>query len=177
MAQTQSTKHVAGFATPPDVIDPTGAIAVWWTNPPGMFVQLTRPARGTTATAEWLVGPLFAALVRRFPEVHDLHVVLDMRPMTGRSAIARALLTRHVKAVRAQLGHVVIIPSLHLGPAYLKMLEASALLLVMAGVPIAIEHNLDRVLDKHGLRAAASLELSSAPSTVHTSPRSNDALL
>jgi hypothetical protein len=162
---------------PPDATDPTGLIAAFWTDPPGVLLQLTRPARGTTAMAEWLIGPLFDALVRRFPEGRDLRVVLDMRQMTGRSAIARALLIRHARTIAARLNHVVVIPSLHMGPTYVKVLEAAAVLLAAAGVPLAIEHNLDRALAKHGLRVDQPLAAGAAPSTARDAPRRNDALL
>jgi hypothetical protein len=177
MAQPPSATHVGGFATPPDLIDPSGLMAAWWTDPPGVLLQLTRQARGTTAMAEWLSGPFFDAFVRRFPEIHDLHVILDMRRMTGRSAIARALLMRHAKAVGKRLGQVVILPSVHMGPAYVKMLEATALLLAAAGVSVVIEHHLDRALAKQGLRVAAPLDLGSASSAARRSSHGSDALL
>jgi hypothetical protein len=174
MAHAPSATHVVGFTTPPDVVDPTGSIAVWWTDPPGVLLQLTRPARGTTAMAEWLIGPLFDALVRRFPEARELRVILDMRHMTGRSAIARALMLRHAKAIARRLGQVVIVPSTHLGPAYIKLLEATALLLSVAGVRLVIEHNLDRALEKQGLRVAPPSDVGSAPSKArHPSGRSD----
>jgi hypothetical protein len=144
----------APFAVAPHVTDPSGLVAAWWTDPPGVLVQLTGPARGTTEMAEWLIGPAFDQVVRRFPDASDLRVILDMRQMTGRSATARSLLLQRGKTLIGRVTHVVLVPSTLLGPAYIKVVEAAALLLRGAGLRVDVEASLERVIARHGVRAA-----------------------
>lgn len=142
------------FAVAPHVTDPSGAIAAWWTDPPGVLAQLTGPARGTTEMAEWLIGPAFDQVIGRFPDTRELRVILDMRQMTGRSANARSLLLQRGKTMIGHVAHVVLVPSTLLGPAYIKVVEASALLLRAAGLRVDIESSLERVIARHGVRPA-----------------------
>jgi hypothetical protein len=88
-----------------------------------------------------------------------LYVVLDMRQMTGRAATARSLLIEHSKLIAKQLGHVVVIPSVHLGALYVKVIEATALMLRPFGVHMTIEHDLQRALCAAGLRLASAQDL------------------
>jgi hypothetical protein len=154
---------LAGFAAPPDVCDPSGLVAGYFTDPPGVLLQLSRPTRGTTQLAEWMVGPGFELLAQRFPGHTDLRVILDMRQMTGRSAIARSVLMQRAPSFKGRVGHVVLIPSLHMGAAYIKVVEASALLLRLAGLRVDIEHALERVLIKNGVRFGQSGAARAAP--------------
>jgi len=146
----------APFAIAPHVVDPTGSIAAWWTDPPGVLVQLTYPTRATTEIAGWLAGPAFDQLLGRFPGASDLRVILDMRQMTGRSATARSLLMQRAKTVVGRVTHVVLLPSVLLGPAYIKVVETAALVLRAGGLRVDIDASLDRVIARHGVRAAAA---------------------
>lgn len=160
----------AAFAVPPHVVDDSGLVAVWFTDPPGVVLQLTQPARGTTAIAEWIVGPAYGQIVSRFPDARDLRVVLDMRQMTGRAATARALLIEHAKLIAPRLGTVIILPSIHLGSLYIKVVEATAVMLRAFGIRIQLESNLERALAKLELRVDASPE---AARPAAAPPRSN----
>ena len=150
------------FAVPPHIVDESGAIVGWFTEPAGVVLQLTRPTRGTTELAKWLVGPGYTQLIRRFPDTSDLYVVLDMRQMTGRAATARALMIEHAKLIAKQLGTVVVLPSVHLGALYVKVIEATALMLRPFGVRIEIEHELQHVLIGGGLSVASALDVGRA---------------
>jgi hypothetical protein len=149
-----NTLLLPAFALPPDIVDPSGTIVAWWTDPPGVVMQLNRPTRGTATMAEWMVGPGFEQLVARFPGLTDLRVVLDMRQMTGRSALARSTLMQPAKLFAARVGHVVLIPSIHMGPAYIKVVEAAAILLRLVGMRVDIEQSVERALAKHGIQPA-----------------------
>jgi hypothetical protein len=166
MTEARSALSVPCFAVSPHVTDPSGAIAVWWTDPPGAVMQLRHPTRGTTEMAEWLVGPGYELLLRRFPDAPELRVILDMRQMTGRSATARALLMQCGKSVARRLSHVVLIPSIHLGPAYIKIVEAAVLLVRLSGLRIDIEQDAERVFGSVGLRAAAPDAVELAPGMI-----------
>jgi hypothetical protein len=137
------------------LIDPAGVIAAWWTDPPGVLMQFARPSRGTTEMAEWLVGPAFDLLTARFPGARELRVVLDMRAMTGRSATARAMLLQRAKTVHDHIAHVVILPSQQMGPAYVKIVEGTAMMLRLAGLRVDVEHEIERVIARYRLRPAS----------------------
>jgi hypothetical protein len=159
MTQPLDATQLPAFSVPPHLTDPSGAIAVWWTDPAGGLMQLTRPARGTVEMAEWLVGPAFELLLARFTGVSDLRVILDMRQMTGRSATARAALLHRAKSVAGRIGHVVLLPSVHLGTTYFKIVEGTAMMLRLAGLPVDVEYGLERVMDRYELRPAGSRHL------------------
>ena len=138
----------------PDVSDPSGLIAVYWTDPPGAVLRFVRPARGTAKVSEWLIGPAFELLTQRFPGETQLRIVLDMAQMTGRSATARAVLMQSAARFAPYLGQVVLVPSMHMGTAYIKVVEASAAVLRLVGLRIDIETSAERALVKHGIRPA-----------------------
>jgi hypothetical protein len=165
MTQPLDVVQQPAFAVPPHVVDESGAIVGWFTEPAGVVLQLTRPTRGTTELAKWLVGPGYTQIIRRFPDTRDVYVVLDMRQMTGRAATARSLLIEHAKLIAKQLGTVVVLPSVHLGALYVKVIEATALMLRPFGVRIEIEHDLQRVLIDGRLRVASALDVDHGPAS------------
>jgi hypothetical protein len=158
MTQTLDAALSPAFTLPPHAIDDSGAVAAWFTDPPGVVLQFIRPARGTTELAKWVVGPGYTQMLRRFPDCYELRVVLDMRQMTGRAATARAVLIEHAKLVSQRLGRVIILPSDHMGTIYLKVVETTALMLRAFGVRIEIEHSLEQALARQGVRIASPLE-------------------
>jgi hypothetical protein len=158
MALTLVAALSPAFTLPPHVIDESGAVAAWFTEPPGVVLQFIRPARGTTELAKWVVGPGYNQVVRRFPDCYELRIVLDMRQMTGRAATARSVLIDHAKLVSQRLGRVIILPSLHMGAVYLKVVETTALMLRAFGVRIEIEQSLERALAKQDMRMTSPLE-------------------
>jgi hypothetical protein len=152
----QPSLKESAFDAPPHLVDPSGALGVYWTDPPGVLVQFIRPARGTTELAEWLTSEGLELLIARFPVDQELRLILDMRQMVGRSASARSLLMRASKTSRSRVQHVVLLPSVHLGATYAKVIEASAVVLRMLGYRVHVEHDLERALKKHGTRLLAA---------------------
>jgi hypothetical protein len=141
-------------AEAPHATDPSGSVALRFTDPPGVLLQLVRPARGTTEMAEWLAGPGLSLLFDRFPQVGNLRVIMDMRLMTGRSASARSLIIQAGVRCVGRVGHAIVIPSQQLGETYLGVVEAGAALVRLAGLRVDIEHDLSAVLARHGVRTA-----------------------
>jgi hypothetical protein len=174
MTQPLETTQLPAFATAPHVIDPSGVIAAWWTEPPGVLMQFARPSRGTTEMAEWLVGPGFDLLLGRFPGARELRVVLDMRAMTGRSATARALMLQRAKTVHDHVAHVVLLPSQQLGPAYVKIVEGTAMMLRLAGLRVDVEHGLERVVARYRLRPASVSGVELSSERLHARPWQGD---
>ena len=168
MTQPLNVAPSPAFAVPPHLLDESGAIACWFTEPPGVVLQFTRPTRGTGELSRWLVGSGYNQLIRRFPDAHELRMVLDMRQMTGRSATARSIMIEHAKLVSQRLGRVIILPSVHLGAFYVTVVETTALMLRPFGVRIEIEHSLERALARQELRVAPAFDASRQASTVRT---------
>lgn len=147
----ESSPKESAFAEP-HLIDPSGSLGVYWTDPPGALVRFIRQERGTAEMAEWLVGEGLSLLLARFPGSRELRFFFDMREMTGRSATARAVLMRASTLPGLRIKHVVLLPSQHLGAAYPTVIEASAIVLRLIGYRVHVEHDLERALAKHGTR-------------------------
>jgi hypothetical protein len=147
-----ASSYASNFSGVPHIVDPTGTIAVYWTDPPGALVQLVQASRGTSEMAHWLVDEALELLFSRFPAVDGLRVVIDMRRMTGRSAMARSVLMSASGTAAGRIGHVVLLPSMQMGPAYIKVIEATAVALRLVGYRVDVEHDLDEALRKYGLR-------------------------
>ena len=172
MTQPLDVTPSPAFAVPPHAQDESGVIACWFTDPPGVVLQFTCPARGTTELARWLCGPGYEQLLNRFPDAAELRVVLEMRQMTGRAATARAVLIEHGKLIAKRLGPVSILPSVHLGPFYVKLVEGTALMLRAFGLRIEIESSLERALAKQELRPAAAYDLARPAAPLRSPARS-----
>src|SRR5215472_11798048 len=151
------------FLVPPHLRHPSGALVAWLTDPPGAVIQLTRPTRGTADLAEWLVGPALEYLLRHFPDALRLIVVLDLRQMTGRDPLARALLLEKAKTLRAGLLRAVVIPPIGASRVYLSSLRVAADILRVFGVRVDIERSLTDVLSEHRLRGAGITPASGRP--------------
>lgn len=144
------------FGAPPHLVDDSGALRAWFIEPAGALLQFARPERGTTQMAEWLVGTAFDVLAQRFNGRRGLHVILDMREMTGRSASARSILLASVLRVLPRIGSVVLLPSEHMGPDYMNLIEQTVRIVSAMGLPIAVAHDLESVLGDGDVRLAAA---------------------
>jgi hypothetical protein len=147
-----ASSYASDFSGVPHIVDPTGSVAIYWIDPPGALVQLVQPTRGTSEMAHWLAGEAIDLLFSRFPGVDGLRIVLDMRRMTGRSAMARSILMNASGTAAGRIGHLVLLPSLHMGPAYLKVIEATCVALRLIGYRVDVEHDLESALKKYGVR-------------------------
>lgn len=147
-----ASSYASDFSGAPHIADPTGTVAIYWTDPPGALIQLVQATRGTSEMAHWLAGEALELLFSRFPGVYGLRIVLDMRRMTGRSAMARSVLMNAGGATAGRIGHLVLLPSMHMGEAYLSVIEATCVALRLIGYRVDVEHDLDVALQKNGVR-------------------------
>jgi len=150
------SKHLPAdpvFASAPDLRFEGGQLVAWFTDPPGVVLQLTEATVFTKEMAEWMVGPGFAALQQRFPQGGKLQLLLDIRPMVSREPAARTLImsaaTRHM-FLFAKLG--VIAPAKP-PPLYMTTLHAAIALLSAIGPEIIIFETLEGALLAKGLDA------------------------
>ena len=65
------------------------------------------------------------------------------------------LLQSAVRCV-GRVGHVVVLPSQQLGPAYRQVVESGAALARLSGLRVDIEDDLPRTLSQHGVSIAPS---------------------
>jgi hypothetical protein len=148
-----ASSYASEFSGVPHIVDPSGAIAVYWTDPPGALLQVVQATRGTSEMAHWLVTDGLDLLLNRFPSVDNLLLVIDMRRMTGRSAMARSILMNASGGPAAErIGQIVMLPSVHMGPAYVAVIEATAVALRLIGYRVAVEHDLEEALKNYGVR-------------------------
>jgi hypothetical protein len=143
------------FSAAPHIIDDSGAMVGWFIEPAGVLMQLVRRTRGTVQMAEWLVGYGLDRLLQRFAGRRGLRVILDMREMTGRSASARALLIASATRALPRIGHVVVLPSRHMGEEYVTVVEVTARVVSAMGLRVDVEHDMDKVIARHAIRLGA----------------------
>ena len=63
---TQPSGH--GLVGAPHLVDPSGVVGIWFTEPAGAVIQFLQPARGTVALARFLADTAYVELRRRFAE-------------------------------------------------------------------------------------------------------------
>lgn len=141
------------FASRPHLLDPSGTMALWFTDPPGAWLQFIRPGRGTDELSEWMAGPALRALVARFPR-ETLTLVLDFRLMTDRDLAARARILQTAPALRDSLARLIVLPSFYATPLHMKATAAGVRLARAFGLPVELETSpAAQVLSDLGLRA------------------------
>jgi len=129
----------AVFQRPPHLVDPSGTLAVWFTEPPGMVVQFARRGPCTVELAEWLVATAGPRVLERFPGPEPLAFVLDLSQMVGRDPRARAIITEGVGTLAARAGRTVVVPPVSATRVYLASLHVAASLARVLGITVSVE--------------------------------------
>jgi hypothetical protein len=142
----------AGFTASPHLRDASGALAVWFTEPPGALIQVAEPCQLTVDMARWLVGPGFAALEARFPEPARLILVLDLGLMAGRDVAVRPLIVDLAKALRPRLARAIVLPPQRASALYIASLKTGVAMLRVFGVTVEIGRSLSDVVSTVALR-------------------------
>lgn len=128
-------------------------VAAWLTAPAGAVVQVVEPMRGTIDVANWLVGPAFDALDRRFPGAHGLIFVFDLALMTDRSAAARSVFLAKARQVGKRFSQAYFVPPISASPAYRQATRASLALIRALGVRIEVVDSASAAVEQLNLRA------------------------
>jgi hypothetical protein len=115
-----------------------GGAAVWFTSPPGGIFQLVEPVRGSLDLANWLVGPVYDELDRRFPGRSALILVLDLELMTGRSIASRTVFLAKAREVGKRFAEGLFVPPRAASPAQRVATQASIALIRGLGVNIEV---------------------------------------
>lgn len=154
MPEAPGTEAAAAFAAPPHLVHPSRDMVCWFTDPPGIVIQIVRAAQGTRAMTEWLGNTAQDALFARFPGAANLMVVLDLSLMTGREPGARNGLVEPAKRMKSRVARTILLPPRAASQVYLGSMYAATALLSAFGVHVEISRSLSKVLFAYGLRAA-----------------------
>ena len=146
------------FRAAPHVQCPNGPLHAWYTDPPGAVVQFTKPAPFTADMARWLVGPAFEGFSARFAGQTQLSLVLDLRVMTSREPVVRALLMDLAREHGGLFSSVFLVPPLQVNPLYLTTLHGAAALIRAFGPKVEITTDLARILERDGIAVSLAAE-------------------
>jgi hypothetical protein len=128
-------------------------MVAWFTEPPGVVIQLTRAQRVGVPLAEWMVGPLTVESRRRFPSERIL-VLLDTSLMQGRDPPVRAILMDAARRLQHEVSRTILIPPTNAGAVYLASLAVASSLLQVFGVKLDVVRSMPFALSSAGLRVA-----------------------
>lgn len=140
------------FAVEPHLWGPDACMAEWLCDPPGVVIQFVKPARGSLALAEWLVGPAFEHLSSHHPAEQRFMAVLDLALMNGRSAAARMLLIRQALGIGRRFSHFFVVPPLVYPPMYLRAFRETVALARSLGVNVLVASSSRAVVEEYALR-------------------------
>lgn len=141
-----------GFPDTADLYDPSGAIGVWFTSPPGALIQFVSPAYSTVELGRWLAGPGRQRLEAKFPS-GPIFLVFDLGLMTGRDPAIRPVLLEAAAQMKARVS-CAFVPPIDTSPVYLASLKAVAALAAVVGVRVDIHRSLSFALASRGVTHA-----------------------
>ena len=149
--QSTTVRSPAAFATPPH--QSFAGAAAWATSPPGCVIQVIEPTRGTGEFANWIVGPCYAEVERRFPTRNGLIFVLDLGLMTGRTNAARSVFLGKAREVGKRFSEGYFVPPAGANAAYTHAARAAIALIRALGVQIHTVDSAATVVATRGLIA------------------------
>jgi hypothetical protein len=128
--------------------------ALWLTHPAGAVVQLLQPVRVTLEQVNWLVGPAYELLDRRFPNHNALTLVLDLADMTSRTAAARSTFLGKARQCGARFTRGYLVLPRHTSTAHFFSMRASITLVRALGVQVEIVDSPARAIAQADLHTA-----------------------
>jgi hypothetical protein len=129
-------------------------VSVWLTQPPGIIVQVTSATRLDVSMTNWLVGPAYALLERRYPAPRALTFVLDLDLMTGRSFAARTVFMAKARQSYSRFQRAFVIPPRSAPRSYKFAMQAAVSLVRALGVNVEYATSTAEVIAACNLRAA-----------------------
>jgi hypothetical protein len=136
MEEISTVSARAAFARVPHMA--YGGAAVWFTSPAGVVVQLLEPVRGTLELVNWLVGPVYEELDRRFPTRTALIFVFDIELMTGRSAACRSVFLGKAREVGRRFSEALFVPPRAASGGWRMSMLASITLVRALGIQVEV---------------------------------------
>jgi hypothetical protein len=128
-------------------------MAVWFTEPPGLVVQLVEPTRITLPMVDWLVGPAYAELERRYPR-QSLEIVLDFAHMTSRTSASRTVFLSKARQVGQRFVHGFWVAPTAMKPAAASSIQASVALMRSLGIHVVTVESAAEAIGLAGMTRA-----------------------
>jgi hypothetical protein len=98
--------------------------------------QVVEPVRGTLDLANWLVGPAYDELERRFPGRTALIFVFDLDLMTGRSTASRSVFLAKARECGKRFSEGLFVPPRAATAAQRQSIRAAIALIRALGVHV-----------------------------------------
>ena len=140
LGETQTT-----FKAPAHLMDPSRTVVAWFTDPPGIFIQFARRAVFSLPLAQWMAGPMCAALTKRYPAPQPIVLILDLTRMDGRDPQVRPIIVDASRAFASRTRRAVVVPPHDASRVYLASVTAAASLARLFGLTVAVESLSDAV--------------------------------
>ena len=133
--------------TAPTLVDPSGTMRVWLTDPPGMLDQAAVGARFSTELARWLTQDASAAMTAAYPADARYAFVHDWRGIATYTTEARLdiigwgrkLGMKHIERI-----DIVLAPDA--GTFFRMAVQGGALAMTVIGVKCAVAASVDAAL-------------------------------
>ncbi|WP_437973679.1 hypothetical protein WMF11_33740 [Sorangium sp. So ce295] len=145
------------FRRQPHLLDDTGSIGVWITQPAGMVVQLLRETVATGEAARFISVDAYQKLVGVMRPGERAFFIYDMGLMVRYESEARVILTQWGLNVRDKIEHIVVRPPPEMNKLGRMGIQTIGAAMSLAGVQLDIVDDIEPFLREQNLRPRISL--------------------
>ncbi|WP_165374357.1 MULTISPECIES: hypothetical protein [Sorangium] len=145
------------FRRQPHLLDDSGSVGVWITQPAGMVVQLLRETAATGELARFISVDAYQKLVGVMRPGERAYFIYDMALMVRYETEARVILTQWGLSVRDRIEHIVVRPPPEMNKLGRMGIQTIAAAMSLAGVQLDIMDDLEPFLRERNLRPRISL--------------------
>ncbi|AUX24959.1 hypothetical protein SOCEGT47_055000 [Sorangium cellulosum] len=150
--EMSTTTRRLAFQRQPHLVDGSGSVGVWLTQPAGMLVQLLRETVTTGDIARFISHDAYQRLVGVMRPDERAFFLYDMALMVRYETEARVILTQWGLNVRDRIEHIVIRPPPEMNKLGRMGIQTIAAAMSLARVPIDIVDDLEPFLRARNLR-------------------------
>jgi len=136
------------------MVHEASGMRVWFTEPPGMVTQLTDTAEISVAMAEFIAGPVNAALSKlpRSPG-QTLLFLHEWTHFRSYEPAARELLTEWAMSLRGDVGLMLFVISKEASSMVRMGIKVGTMTLKLAGIDSELVDSIQPALTARGIRA------------------------
>ncbi|AUX45839.1 hypothetical protein SOCE26_073350 [Sorangium cellulosum] len=147
-----STFGRPAFRRQPHLLDDSGCVGVWITQPAGMMVQLLQETVATAEVARFISVTAYQKLVNVMRPRERAFFIYDMALMVRYETEARVILTQWGLKVRERIEHIVVRPPPEMNKLGRMGIQTIAAAMSLAGVPFDIVEDVEPFLLERNLR-------------------------
>ncbi|XYH94571.1 hypothetical protein ACMHYB_43080 [Sorangium sp. So ce1128] len=151
------SSHKPPFRRQPHLLDDSGSVGVWITQPAGMLVQLVRETVATGEIARFISVDAYQKLVSVMRPGERAFFIYDMALMVRYETEARVILTQWGLSVRDRIEHIVVRPPPEMNKLGRMGIQTIAAAMSLAGVQLDIVDDIEPFLRERNLRPRFSL--------------------